>query len=448
MSLDPPSESLVDPERLTALDHAHLWHPFTPQQRWTSAEPLIIERGEGHELIDVHGRRYLDGVSSLWANVHGHGHPRIDAAIRDQLGRLAHSTLLGLSHPPAIELAARLAEVAPPGLQRVFFSDNGSTATEVALKMAYRYQQQRGATDRTRFASLRDAYHGDTLGAVSVGSIDRFHQVYRPLLCDGVALPAPVEPGGDEEAACLEQALALLDQHGHELAALIVEPLVQGAAGMKMHTPAYLGPILERARSLGVLVVADEVAVGFGRLGTLFAMEQVDFAPDVLCVAKGLGAGYLPIAATLTTQAVYDAFLATPESGRHFFHGHTFTGNPLACAAALANLELFDEGTLERVADLSDALSEALAAEVLPHPAVSAIRQHGVMVGIDLQNPDGSPCAPAFQVGHRVAMATRNHGAITRPLGNTVVLNPPLTLSAEEAERLVVAVALAIRDVF
>jgi len=437
------------PDQLSALDHAHLWHPFTPQQRWTAAEPLIIERGEGSELVDVRGRRYLDGVSSLWTNVHGHRHPVVDAAVRDQLDRLAHSTLLGLSHPPAIELAARLAEVAPEGLSRVFFSDNGSTATEVALKMAFQLQQQRGASGRTRFASLRDAYHGDTIGAVSVGSIDLFHRVYRPLLFDGVALPAPTEPGGDEEAACRDRALALLDEHAGELAALIVEPLVQGAAGMKMHTEAYLRPVLERAREAGVLLVADEVAVGFGRLGTLFAMEQVGVSPDFLCVAKGLGAGYLPIAATLTTEAVYEGFLAAPEAHRQFFHGHTFTGNPLACAAALANLDLFErDDTLRHVAELSEAMSEALADRVLPHPAVASVRQHGVMVGIDLQRVDGEALAPEQQTGHRMAMATRRHGAITRPLGDTLVLNPPLSMSPDEARRLVDAVSAALGDVF
>lgn len=436
----------MDPRTLADLDHRHLWHPFTPQQRWTASEPLIIERGEGHELIDVHGRRYLDGVSSLWTNVHGHAHPTLDQALRDQLDRLAHSTLLGLSHPPAIQLAAELAARSPAPLQRVFFSDNGSTATEIALKMAYQYQQQVGQTGRTRFAALRDAYHGDTLGAVSVGNIDLFHHVYRPLLFDSVALPAPMEPGGDEEAQCLAVALERLDAHADELAAIIVEPLVQGAAGMKMHTAGYLRPLLERARAHGILIVADEVAVGFGRLGTLFAMEQVGVDPDFLCLAKGLSAGYLPLAATLTTEAVYEAFLAAPEAHRQFFHGHTFTGNPLACAVSLANLSLFDDGVLDHVEALSERLGQAMEATLLPHPAVAAIRQHGVMIGIDIAAPDGSDTPP--QTGHRVAMATRDHGAITRPLGNTLVLNPPLTLTLEEADRLVAAVASALDDVF
>lgn len=436
----------MDADTLTDLDFRHLWHPFTAQRRWTSEPPLIVARAEGHELVDVHGRRYLDAVSSLWTNVHGHRHPVVDAAVVDQLQRVAHSTLLGLSHPPAIQLAARLAALT--GLPRVFFSDNGSTATEVALKMAFQCQQQRGQTGRTRFAALRGAYHGDTLGAVSVGSIDLFHQVYRPLLFDAVALPAPVTPGGAEEAACLAEALDLLEAHGDSLAALIVEPLVQGAAGMKMHSPDFLRALIERARARGVLVVADEVAVGFGRTGTLFAMEQVGLAPDLLCLAKGLGGGYLPIAATLTTEAVYEAFLAEPEACRQFFHGHTFTGNPLACAAALATLDLFEQGTLHHVARLAAHLHEALQQRVAALTTVRAIRQKGVMVGIDLQAPDGSDLPAAFQAGYRVAMATRDHGAITRPLGDTLVLNPPLSLRLDEADRVIDAVVAALSDVW
>jgi adenosylmethionine-8-amino-7-oxononanoate aminotransferase len=295
----------VNPSALAALDHAHLWHPFTQHREWFGAEPLIVARAEGAWLVDVHGRRYLDGVSSLWTNVHGHRHPDLDRALVDQLGRMAHSTLLGLSHPPAIHLAAELARRAPPGLTRVFFSDDGSTAVEVALKMAFQYHHNRGDRRRTRFACLRDAYHGDTLGAVSVGAIDLFHSLYRPLLFDAVVLPAPTTPGGEEEDRCLAEGLALLAAHGDTLAALVHEQLVQGAAGMKVHSAAFLSRLLTEARARGLLLVADEVAVGFGRLGTLFASEQVGVAPDLLCVAKGLSAGYLPLAATLATEAVF-----------------------------------------------------------------------------------------------------------------------------------------------
>ncbi|MEQ1501242.1 MAG: adenosylmethionine--8-amino-7-oxononanoate transaminase [Myxococcota bacterium] len=443
--MNPPDS---DPQTLAALDHRHLWHPFTQHREWFDAgDPLIVARGEGNALIDVHGRRYLDGVSSLWTTVHGHRHPDLDRALRDQLDQLAHSTLLGLTHPPAIRLAAALVAKAPPGLTRVFYSDDGSTAVEVALKMAFQLQQHRGHPRRTRFAALRDGYHGDTLGAVSVGSIDLFHAVYRPLLFDAVALPSPIEPGGDEELGCLHRALALLDQHADTLAAFVYEPLVQGAAGMKMHSASFVRALGEAARARGVLLVADEVAVGFGRTGTLFATEQVGLTPDFLCLAKGLAGGYLPLAATLTTEAVFEGFLGDPAAHRQLFHGHTFTGNPLGCAVALESLALFDRAdVLGHVARLSAALGSSLA-DLAAVPWVGGVRQRGVMVGIDLRSRDGRPFDPAARTGHRVAMACRPRGAIVRPLGDTIVLNPPLSFGLDEAHALVEIVGGAIRDV-
>jgi adenosylmethionine-8-amino-7-oxononanoate aminotransferase len=436
----------MDPKTLAELDHKHLWHPFTQQREWVAqGEPLIVERAEGNELIDIHGRRYLDGVSSLWTNVHGHRRPELDRALISQLERVAHSTLLGLSHPPAIQLAAELAR--RTGLQRVFFSDDGSTAVEVALKMAFQWHQNTGAPQRTRFATLRDAYHGDTLGAVSVGSIDLFHAVYRPLLFGSVALPAPTEAGGEEETRCLEAGLALLDAHADSLAALVFEPLVQGAAGMKMHSPSFLRTLLQAARERGVLLVADEVAVGFGRTGTLFAMEQVGVSPDFLCLAKGIAGGYLPLAATLTTERVYEGFLADPAAFRQLFHGHTFTGNPLACAVALESLALFDrDDVLQHVGELSRALGEALS-EISRLPQVRAVRQRGVMVGIDLQRRDGETLHPSERAGHRVSLACRPRGAVIRPLADTLVLNPPLSFSSDEARRLVQIVREAILEI-
>jgi adenosylmethionine-8-amino-7-oxononanoate aminotransferase len=352
-----------------------------------------------------------------------------------------------LSHAPGIQLAKALIEVAPGGLQRVFYSDNGSTATEVALKMAYQYQQQRGASERTRFACLRDAYHGDTLGAVSVGGIDLFHKVYRPLLFDTLLLPAPVFPGGEEERHCLAEALELIDKHGAELAAIIVEPLVQGAAGMKMHSPAFLRQLLQAARDRGVLVIADEVAVGFGRLGRLFAMEIAGFNPDFLCIAKGMSAGYLPLAATLTTEEVYEAFLAAPSEYQQFFHGHTYTANPLACAVAIASLGIFEQSsTLDHVQALDAQMSERFTSW-LERPHVAGIRHRGVMAGVDLQSPDGTALPAERGTGHQVAMACREHGAIIRPLGDTLVINPPLSIGEEETEALLDAIERAIADV-
>ncbi len=411
----------VDPAQL---DRDHLWHPFTQQLGWVEEEPLMIERAEGSQLIDRDGRRYIDGVSSLWCNVHGHRHPGIDAAVRAQLDRVAHSTMLGLSHPAAAELAARLVELAPDGLSRVFYSESGSTAVEIALKMAFQYQQQRGGqhTRRTSFVHLRDAYHGDTIGSVSVGGIDSFHATYRPLLFRTHA----TEPG---DAAGLER---VLDCHEEEIAAVIVEPLVQGAAGVLVHPPGYLRAVRELCDRFGVLLICDEVATGFGRTGTMFACEQEDVAPDLLCLAKGLTGGYLPLAATLSSERIYAGFLGSPAEQRTFFHGHTYTGNPLACAAALASLDAFEwERTIERLQPKIGLLGELLAV-VAAMPEVAEVRRCGFMVGIDLGRHD-----PALRLGHRVTLEARARGAIVRPLGDVVVLMPPLSISEAELRRLV-----------
>jgi len=408
----------------TQLDHDHLWHPFTQQQAWLEEEPLLIERGEGCHLIDDEGNRYIDGVSSLWCNVHGHRHPQLDAAVSEQLGKVAHTTMLGLSHPAGAELAARLVDLAPAGLSRVFYSESGSTATEIALKMAFQYQQQRGGQHarRTSFVHLRDSYHGDTIGSVSVGGIDLFHATYRPLLFQTHA----AEPG---DAADLERVLAM---HEEEIAAVIVEPLVQGAAGMLIHPPGYLRAVRELCDRFGVLLICDEVATGFGRTGTMFACEQEDVAPDLLCLAKGLTGGYLPLAATLATERIYEGFLGAPEEYRTFFHGHTYTGNPLACAAALANLDVFEnERTLENLQAKITLLQELLE-EVESMPEVSEVRSRGVMVGIDLGAHD-----PALRLGHRVTLEARKRGAIIRPLSDVVVLMPPLSISEADLRRLV-----------
>src|SRR5215208_1529847 len=416
-------------EKAARLDHAHLWHPFTQQRDWVEEEPLMVEGAEGNELIDVEGRRYLDGVSSLWCNVHGHGHPRIDAAVREQLDRVAHSTMLGLSHRPGIELAHRLVELAPPGLARVFYSDSGSSATEIALKMAFQYWQQRGEERRTKFVSLRMAYHGDTIGSVSVGGIDLFHSVYRPLLFE--ALHA--EPG---DAADMERLLA---EHAGDVAAVIVEPLVQGAAGMLVHPEGYLKAVRELCDRHGVLLICDEVATGFGRTGRMFACEHEDVAPDLMCVAKGITGGYLPLAATLATERIYEGFLGRHEDFRTFFHGHTYTGNPLACAAALATLRLFEqERTLERLQEKIALLRELLE-PVAAMPGVAEVRRRGFMTGIELE---GFPVEA--RAGHQVTLAARRRGAIIRPLGDTVILMPPLAITASELRRLVAITAESI----
>jgi adenosylmethionine---8-amino-7-oxononanoate aminotransferase len=406
---------------LAAADRAHLWHPFTQQRGWSEEEPLIVDRAEGTDLIDVAGRRYIDGVSSLWCNVHGHRHPRIDAAVREQLDSVAHSTMLGLSHPPAIALARRLVEVAPPGLTRVFYSDSGSTAAEIALKMAFQYWRQRGE-ERPRFVALRMAYHGDTIGSVSVGGIDLFHSVYRPLLFDTLK----ADPG---DLGHMERLLAA---HRGAVAAVIMEPLVQGAAGMLVHPAGYLRGVRELCDRHGVLLILDEVATGFGRTGRMFACEHEGVAPDLLCLAKGISGGYLPLAATLATERIYEGFLGEYEEFRTFFHGHTYTGNPLACAAALATLDVFEEErTLERLAPKMDLLG-ALLEPLARHPAVREVRRCGFMVGIELVD-----FPLPLRMGHRVTLEARRRGAIVRPLGDVLVLMPPLAISVGELRRLV-----------
>jgi adenosylmethionine-8-amino-7-oxononanoate aminotransferase len=414
------------------LDHRHLWHPFTQQRDWVGEEPVMIERGEGAELIDDQGRRYLDGVSSLWCNVHGHRHPTIDAALREQLDRVAHSTMLGLSHRGAARLAEALVEIAPPGLTRVFFSDSGSTAAEVALKMAFQYWQLRGGQHvrRNSFVCLEDGYHGDTVGSVSVGGIDLFHSTYGPLLFRSHR----ARPGDVGDMA------RILGTHEEEIAAVIVEPLVQGAAGMLVHPPGYLRAVRELCDRHGILLICDEVATGFGRTGTMFACERERVSPDLLCIAKGITGGYMPLAATLATERLYEGFLGAHEEFKTFFHGHTYTGNPLACAAALASLEVFrEERTLVRLQPKIRLLGELLG-ELEAMPEVGEVRRCGFMVGIDLGEHD-----PSLRMGHRVTLEARGRGAIIRPLGDTVVLMPPLSISQAELRRLVAITGEAIR---
>ncbi len=444
-------------ERIRQLDHACLWHPFTPMQAWFEEDPVVIVHGDGNELIGDDGRRYLDGVSSLWCNVHGHNHPELNAAITAQLGRVAHTTLLGLTHVPAVQLAERLVGLAPPGLTRVFYSDSGATAEEAALKMALQYWHLSGQPGKTRFASLVQAYHGDTLGAVGVGYSETFHRFFKPVLADALRLTPPhVRRWRDrlshDEALDLAvgEARDSIAREADVLAAVVVEPLMQGAAGMWPHPPDYLRALREATTEAGVLLVCDEVATGFGRTGTMFACEQAGIAPDLLCVAKGITGGYLPLAATLATERVHDAFLGPPAAGRTFYHGHTYTGNPLGCAAALASLDIFErERTLDRLGPKIHRLEQLLARHVAPLPHVADVRQRGVMVGIELAADATArrPYPAADRMGARVVLETRRRGVIVRPLGDVVVLMPPLSITADELERLVTVVRDAIVEV-
>jgi len=406
-------------DTLAELDRRVTWHPFTQMAEWS---PLVIARGEGSWLFDTAGRRYLDGVSSLWCNVHGHAHPRLDRALRAQLDRIAHSTFLGLSHEPGIRLAAALVEVAPAGLTRVFYSDSGSTAVEIALKQSFQYWQLRGRPAKQRFLRLADAYHGDTLGAVGVGGIDLFHRVFGPLLVPSIAIPSPA---GTDGAAALARIEAELEQRAYEIAALVVEPLVQGAAGMLVHPAGFLSRAAALCRQFGVHLIVDEVATGFGRTGTMFACEQESVAPDFLCLAKGITGGYLPLAATLATEEIYSAFLGARSELKHFFHGHTYTANPLACAVGLESLALLRESTLSNAQARIPELTEALA-RLSAVPGVRAVRQCGMMAGIELEPIEGRA------LGVEICERVRAHGVILRPLGDVVVWMPPLSITADE----------------
>ena len=441
---------------LRALDKQHVWHPFTHHTLWDADDPLVIVAAEGMHLIDSDGNRYLDGVSSLWCNVHGHRVPEIDAAVRQQLDKVAHTTLLGLTNEPAVLLAERLMRIVPPGLTKVFYSDAGATATEVAFKLAAQYWHNVGRPEKVEFVGFAEAYHGDTFGAMSVGRTAAFHRPYFPMLFKAHFAPTPFvyrSETPDDPATVKERCLAELDrilqQHAERIAAVCIEPLVQGAAGMIVHPDGFLRGVRALCDRHDVLLIADEVAVGFGRTGRMFACEHEAVSPDLMCVAKGLTGGYLPLAATFATQRIFDAFLGDPWEGRTFFHGHTYTGNPLACAAALASLELFEKHDLlanvRRKATVLAELLEPLKA--LPH--VGDVRQKGLMVGIELVADKATRTRfdPRQRVGAAVCQRLRRHDVILRPLGDVVVLMPPLTMPADHLVDIVEAVRAEVSPV-
>lgn len=438
-------------------DRRYVWHPFTQMQEWFSEEPIVIERGEGNYLIDTNGRRYLDGVSSLWCNVHGHRKRELDDALRAQCDRIAHSTMLGLANVQATLLAKRLVELTPSSLTRVFYSDAGATAVEIALKLALQYWQLRGESRRTRFLSLTEAYHGDTLGAVGVGYSEAFHRYFRPVLSPALQIHPPHvyrwlrgETPGQALQSAIAEAEQVFAEHGSELAALVVEPLMQGAAGMWAQPLGYLPVLRDLARRYGTLLICDEVATGFGRTGRMFAVEHESIEPDLLCLGKGLTGGYLPLAATLASEQVFEAFLGPYETFQAFFHGHTYTGNPLASAVAVANLEVFEnERVIERVTERSKDLAGQLADRLGPLPHVGDVRQWGLMVGIELVRDRATREAYAAKerIGHRVILEARKMGVILRPLGSVIILMPPLSIEPYEIERLSSVLADAIRAV-
>ena len=451
--MSPPS-----PGDIRRWDLEHVWHPFTQMAEYAAADPLVVVAAAGNYLIDDRGRRLFDGSSALWCNLLGHQVPEIDAAVRDQLGRVAHSTLLGATHPPVAELARRLVEVAPPGLDHVFFSDNGATAVEAALKIAFQYRlltQGREAAEKAAYLSLGNAYHGDTLGAAAVGGVELFHEIFRPILLPALKTPSPYCyrcPLGRTPPDCpidrgeeLEQAL---ERAEGRVCAVIIEPAVQAAAGMVLLPSGFLAKAAEACRKHGALLILDEVATGFGRTGSLFACQKEGVTPDLLCVAKGLTGGYLPVAATLATDAIYRTFLGRYEEYRHFFHGHTYTGNPLGCAAALATLRLLADGSIVAAVERKARVLRDALAPVALHKNVGEIRQRGLMCGVELVADRGTKSCfpPGDRVGYGICLALRERGIFLRPLGDVIVVMPPLSATEEELRHLAAALHAALEE--
>jgi len=438
-------------QHLAKLDHAHVWHPFTPMRQWRQSDPIIIEAGEDEFLIDAAGNRYIDGVSSLWCNIHGHRVQAIDEAIRRQLDQIAHSTMLGLANVPATELAAKLCELTPGKLNKVFYSDAGATATEVAFKMAVGYWYHTGQPQRHTFIGLEGAYHGDTTGAMSIGYSDLFHRPFKPMTFETAFVPP-------DDLDALE---AKLTELGDRCAGVVIEPLVQGAAGMIMQSPGYIGGVQSLCRKHGVLLIADEVATGFGRTGRMFACEHEDVEPDLLCLGKGLTGGYLPLAATLCTDRIAEAFEGELHEMKTLYHGHTFTGNPLGCAAALASIELFEQNDVLAGVRRKIKLLDELFEPIRQHPAVDNVRQCGLIAGIEMKTdtehaPSGgtelgdfgeSPSKYTRRIGYEVTERAQAHGVIIRPLGNVIIIMPPLSIREQNLRHMIEATHQCIEQV-
>jgi len=443
------TDSSID--QLKLWDSEHVWHAFTQMADY---EPLVIDSANGCVLTDMQGNTYIDAVSSLWCNVHGHQHPVINAAIRKQLDQVAHVTSLGMSNPTTIQLAKRLVDVTPAGLNHLFFSGDGSSSVEVAMKMAFQYWQQRSdpQPNKTKYIALGSAYHGDTLGSVSVGGVQRFHEMFKPLLFDVLRiaspdtyrLPADVAKPQDATQYYLNQLESLLQQHHSTIAAMIIEPVVQGAAGMIMQPLGYLAGVRQLTQKHDVLLIADEVAVGFGRTGAMFACNHENIQPDLMCLAKGLTGGYITMAATLATTEIWNAFLGDPA--RTFYHGHTYGGNPLAAAAAIANLDIFEsEQTMINVHERTEQLADLLR-PLADHPHVGDIRQRGLIVAIELvaDKDNKTPFENLGATGTAVCKAALEQGVWLRPLRDTIVIMPPLSISETEITKIVAAVEHAI----
>jgi adenosylmethionine---8-amino-7-oxononanoate aminotransferase len=429
-------------KKLIEADKKYVWHPFTQMADWLKDDPVVIESGDGFYLIDTDGNRYIDGVSSLWCNVHGHRVKRIDDAIKAQVDRISHSTLLGLAQTRSIELAERLVRITPKGLEKVFYSDSGATSVEIGLKMAYQYFQNKGIKGKTKFIALSDSYHGDTIGSVSVGGIKLFHGIFRSLLFETYFVPSPHPYRFDGSAEqCKDSSLVaietVLKEKGDEIAGIIVEPLVQGAAGMIVHPKGFLKAVSGLAEKYGVLLIVDEVATGFGRTGKMFACEHENVEPDIMCLAKGITGGYLPLAATLSTQDVFDAFLGEAAEHKTFYHGHTYTGNALGCAAAIASLELFEESNIiDSLNDKVDLIKTRFT-EISKLPYIGDVRQCGLMASIEIvKGKTKESFDPLLTIGAKLCSAMRSRGAMMRPLGDVIVLMPPVAIDKQLLDEL------------
>jgi len=440
-------------QKLVEADKKCLWHPFTQMAGWLEGEPVVVDSSDGFFLVDTDGKRYIDGFSSLWCNVHGHRVKRIDDAISDQLTKVAHSTLLGLGQTRSIELAEKLVEITPEGLDKVFYSDSGATSVEIAIKMAYQYQRNIGHKKRTKFVALANSYHGDTIGSVSVGGIGLFHGIFRSLLFETYFVPSPhpYRFDGDERQCCehtLDKLEDILDKHGDKIAGIIVEPLVQGASGIIVHPEGFLKGVEELARKYDTLLIVDEVATGFGRTGKMFACEHEDVKPDLMCLAKGITGGYLPLAATMASQKIFDAFLGDPSEHKTFYHGHTYTGNALGCAAGLASLELFQENNIIDSLDEKIKLIDEYFAKFKELPYVGDVRHKGLMCGVEIvkDKSTGESFNASKLIGAKLCRIMWDKGAMLRPLGDVIAIMPPIAIDMELLRQLLDIVRDAIEN--
>ncbi|WHY00909.1 adenosylmethionine--8-amino-7-oxononanoate transaminase [Neobacillus sp. DY30] len=445
-----------DYDTLAEKNKRYVWHPFTQMKEYINDDPVIIASGDGRRLTDVIGNEYWDGVSSIWLNVHGHRVPELDQAIRDQLDQIAHSTLLGMANIPAILLAEKLIQRMPKGLAKVFYSDSGATAVEIAIKMAFQYWQHKGQPQKQHFITMKEAYHGDTIGAVSVGAIDLYHKAYSSLLFHSIKAPYPYMyrspiAGSEEEqtAFFLSELEKTLQASHHKTAALIIEPLVQGASGIIVMPQGYLRGVRELCTKYNVLLIADEVATGFGRTGRLFACDHEEVTPDILTAGKGLTGGYLPVAVTVATDEIYESFLGEYEEQKTFFHGHSYTGNQLGCAVAIANLELMDKNNTLVEAERNARYVANRLQEFYELLHVGDIRQKGLMIGIELVMDRYSKLPYEWQerIGVRVCRRARELGMLIRPLGNVIVFMPPLASTFEELDAMLDILYQSIKEV-